>query len=86
MPRGDKSSYTDKQEREADHIAEPLFFDTGGEGRVIGRRMASASVLDRVSFPTAASVSPPPYRPKPFPAARPTMWPRPWAGGPVRDG
>jgi hypothetical protein len=60
MPRGDKSSYTDKQEREADHIAEPLFFDTGGEGRVIGRRMASASVLDRVSFPTAASVSPPP--------------------------
>lgn len=34
MPRGDKSGYTDKQDREADHIAELLFFNTGGEGRV----------------------------------------------------
>ena len=33
MPRGDKSKYTDKQERKADHIAEGYEKKRRGQGR-----------------------------------------------------
>ena len=42
MPRGDKSKYTDKQERKADHIAEG--YETRGLGTKEAERRAWATV------------------------------------------
>jgi plasmid stabilization system protein ParE len=42
MPRGDKSKYTDKQERKADHIA--ASYETNGVGEKEAERRAWATV------------------------------------------
>ena len=42
MPRGDKSSYTDKQERKADHIAQG--YEDGGVSEKEAERRAWATV------------------------------------------
>jgi plasmid stabilization system protein ParE len=42
MPRGDKSKYTDKQERKADHIAES--YETRGVSEKEAERRAWATV------------------------------------------
>jgi plasmid stabilization system protein ParE len=42
MPRGDKSKYTDKQERKADHIAES--YEKRGVGEAEAERRAWATV------------------------------------------
>ena len=42
MPRGDKSAYTDKQERKADHIAES--YEARGASRSEAERRAWATV------------------------------------------
>ena len=42
MPRGDKSKYTDKQERKADHIAEG--YEKSGVGKDEAERRAWATV------------------------------------------
>ncbi len=42
MPRGDKSSYTDKQKRQAEHIAEG--YEDRGDGKKTAKRKAWATV------------------------------------------
>jgi plasmid stabilization system protein ParE len=53
MPRGDKSKYTGKQERKADHIAE------GYEKRGVGKKEAESrawATVDRMIVDRAATV------------------------------
>ncbi len=42
MPRGDKSSYTDKQKRQAEHIAEG--YEESGDSKKTAKRKAWATV------------------------------------------
>ena len=52
MPRGDKSKYTDKQERKADHIAES--YEAGGVPEKEAERRAWAHALPREGTAWAA--------------------------------
>jgi hypothetical protein len=45
MPRGDKSSYTDKQKRQAEHIEEG--YEDRGLGKHVAERRAWATVKNR---------------------------------------
>ena len=63
MPRGDKSSYTDKQKRKAEHIEEG--YETRGVPRREAERRAWATVNKEIG---GGSIMPPlrertPYRP-----------------------
>ena len=54
MPRGDKSSYTDKQKRQAEHIEE------GYERRGVPEREAERRAWAIGNFPAFRNAGPPP--------------------------
>jgi hypothetical protein len=60
MPRGEKSSYTDKQKRQARHIEESY----EGRGKAVAERGAAAAVITRSTWSPRlradAWVAPPP--------------------------
>jgi hypothetical protein len=79
MPRGDKSKYTDKQERKADHIAESY------EKRGVSEKEAERRAWATVNKATAAARNPAPAVARIQVIRQPTKAGKPAARHPLRD-